>query len=230
MSPKLKIEISQDFSKVYPGASVGILALENLSIVSGQNLDETRQQIILSLQGQFPDRDTLKNHPVIKAYSRYYKRFNKSYHVLGQLESVVFENRPLPSGLALVEAVFAAELKNMLLTAMHDLDAIRAPLEIGISTGEEVYTTLSGSDQHLKFGDMLVRDQAGVLSCVVYGPDQRTKVTPATSNLLVVVYAPEGIGKEHILSHFGDIQNYLRIFSPGFTTSVQDVYPQDLKR
>jgi len=143
------------------------------------------------------------------------------------LESAIFENRPLPSGLALVQAVVAAELKNMLLTAVHDLDAVQPPLEIGISTGDEVYTTLRGIQQRLKAGDMLVRDQAGVLSCVVYGPDERTKIQPGTASLLAVVYAPAGIDKGLILSHFADIQTCLRMISPAFTTMLEAVYPQD---
>ena len=129
IEPDLMIEITQDFTVLYPRAAVGILVLENVKAqYSVEKLDDIKREIILNLQKQFPDKNTLKEHPVIQAYSRYYKKFEKSYHVLGQLKSVIFENHPLYADTGLIETVFIAELKNMLLTAVHNLDSIRFPL------------------------------------------------------------------------------------------------------
>jgi len=226
IEPDLMIEITQDFSVIYPRAAVGILVLENVKAqYSVEKLDDIKREIILNLQKQFPDKNTLKEHSVIQAYSRYYKKFEKSYHVLGQLKSVIFENHPLSAGTGLIETVFIAELKNMLLTAIHDLDSIRFPLKIGVSSGEEVYTTLRGNEQCLKLGDMMVRDQAGVISSVIYGPDCRTCVTPSTSNSMMVVYAPDGIRREEIIDHFEAIKRIIGIISPQFITALQTIYP-----
>ena len=195
----------------------------------GSNLETAKREIILGLQKQFPDQNSLKEHPVIQAYSRYYKKFDKSYHVLGQLRSVIFENRPLPSVSPLVEAIFAAELKNMLLTAFHDLEKISFPLKIGISTGEETYITLAGEEKRLKPADMMVSDQTGVISSVIYGPDKRTCVTPSTSKILIVVYAPVGIDRESIISHFKDIENLIRKISPDMQNDNAISIPAQLK-
>lgn len=189
--PCLEIEISREFSPIYPGSSVGVLVLDNVRVQShNTNLDGIIRGIVLDLQKQFPNSIVLKEHPLIKAYSSYYKKFKKSYHVLGQMESTIFEKRPLPSGSALVETIFAAELRNILLTAIYDLDAIDLPLEISISSGEEIYTTLRGNEQRLKPGDMITRDQKNVVSSVIYGPDKRTCVKSSTKRVVVIVYAP----------------------------------------
>jgi hypothetical protein len=50
----------------------------------------------------------------IKTYHDYYKRFKKTYHILLQLESIVFKNKSIPKVSSLVEAMFMAELKNLL--------------------------------------------------------------------------------------------------------------------
>ena len=145
--------------------------------------------------------------------------------MLGQLRSVIFEDRPLPSVSPLVEAIFAAELKNMLLTAFHDLETITFPLKIGISTGEETYITLAGEEKRLKPADMMVSDQMGVISSVIYGPDKRTCVTPSTSKILIVVYAPNGIDRESIISHFIDIEKLIRKISPEYKMTMRSVFP-----
>lgn len=50
------------------------------------------------------------------------------------------EGQVRPSVAALVEAMFIAELKNLLLTAGHDLDAVELPLKLDIARGGERYT------------------------------------------------------------------------------------------
>jgi len=225
---EIDLIFSKDFSRVFPGASVGILVLEDIEVlVESSGLDDSKKSIVLNLQSQFPDFHSLKAHPIIKAYSSYYKLFNKTYHVLGQLKSVIFENRPLPSSIPLVEAVFAAELKTFLLTAVHDLDLIKLPLEIGISTGDEIYTMLRGNQQQLKPGDMKISDREGVLSSILYGPDSRTRISSSTTNILITVYAPNGIPRIQILGHFDEIKKLIRTFAPQFKSPFQEIYPKD---
>jgi DNA/RNA-binding domain of Phe-tRNA-synthetase-like protein len=227
----LRIETSQCFSRTYPEAFVGVLVLKNIKPqLDCENLKRIEQEIVQELQKSFPDLSALKADPVIKVYSRYYKKFKKSYHVLGQLQSIIFEKLPLPTGTLLVETMFAVELKNKLLTAIHDLDSINYPLQIEISTGEEKYTTLRGEEQQLKIKDMMMRDQAGVISSVIYGPDKRTCVSPATTNVIFAVYAPTGIEKEAVNNHFEDIKHIIGLFSPQFEIVQQEIYPEELKR
>lgn len=222
----LKINISGRFAQEYPGASIGFLAVENIFPEPGTSiLENTKRAIIDDLRHQFTDRESLKNNPVIQAYARYYARFKKSYHVLGQLESALFNNRPLPSGFPLLESIFAVELKTLLLTAVHDLEGLQFPLEIGIATGEEQYTTLRGKPQLLKPGDMLIRDQTGVISSVIYGPDQRTSIKPSTTGVLVAVYAPNGICRELIAAHAGFVLEILLSLSPGARIIQRDILP-----
>jgi DNA/RNA-binding domain of Phe-tRNA-synthetase-like protein len=99
----------------------------------------------------------------------------------------------LPDAAALVEVMFMAELRSLLLTAGHDLDTLRGRPTVEVATGEETYTTLSGQQQALKTGDMFIRDQEGVLSSVLYGPDSRTRLTSGTTGALFTVYVPAGI-------------------------------------
>jgi hypothetical protein len=96
---------------------------------------------------------------------------------------------------ALLEAMFMAELDDLLLTADHDLDALRLPLTLDVAQGTETYTLLRGDEQTLKAGDMFIRDAEGVIFSVLYGPDRRTPITPETKNVVFTVYAHAGRGR-----------------------------------
>jgi DNA/RNA-binding domain of Phe-tRNA-synthetase-like protein len=54
--------------------------------------------------------------------------------------------------------MFMAELKNLLLIAGHDLEAVLAPVKLDVSDGSERYVQLNGQEQVLKPGDMMIAD------------------------------------------------------------------------
>ena len=128
------------------------------------------------------DRAAVASHPVLQIYSEYYKRFKKTYHVQLQLESIVLKGKSIPTMAALVECMFMAEVKNMLLTAGHDLDTLQLPLTLDVTQGIESYTVMRGENQIVKSGDMTISDELGIVSNVIYGPDQRTQITAETRN------------------------------------------------
>jgi DNA/RNA-binding domain of Phe-tRNA-synthetase-like protein len=125
---------------------------------------------------------------------------------------------------ALVEAMFMAEMEDLLLTAGHDLDTLHLPLSLDMATGTETYILLRGDEQVLKPGDMMISDQEGVISSIIYGPDQRTQITPDTSNVVFTAYAPPGIGEETVIEHLQHIRDHVMIFAPQSQVDSLNVY------
>ena len=85
-------------------------------------------------------------------------------------------------------------MKNLLLTASHDLDALSVSLVLDVSRGTERYTLMRGDEQILKPGDMMIRDQNGVISSIIHGPDRMSQITPGTRNAVFTVYARPASG------------------------------------
>ena len=210
------IMISKRWKEFFRGAYIGALILKNVTNTTKTSaLDALQKKTENDLRSMFANytRDSLKNLPTMKVYVDYYRRFKKSYHVLLQLESVVLNGKSLPKAPALVQVMFIAELKNLLLTAGHDLQALKMPLKIDVSTGNERYTLLSGKDQVLKPGDMFLADGEGVVSSVIYGPDKRTRLKPETGDVLFVVYVPPGLNTQLVYEHLNDIKLSIMCFS-----------------
>lgn len=222
--------VSETWKNTYPGASVGVLAMRNVANPArhpalGARKKELEDELRVRYSGY--DRAALKALPTLQAYDAYYKRFKKTYHVQLQLESVVFKGESIPRVAALVEAMFMAELKNLLLTAGHDLEALHMPAKLDVSDGSERYVRLNGKEQELKAGDMLIADAQGVMSSVVYGPDYRTRIKPETREVLFTVYAPPGIEEEAVYRHLEDIQANIMLIAPGAELETLKVYGAD---
>ena len=208
--------VSEGWRATFPGAVVGILVMRNVvNPTYHPALESRKAELENQLRARFSgqSRAALKELPTIQAYDAYYRRHKKTYHVQLQLESVALKGKSIPRIAALVEAMFMAELENLLLTAGHDLEAIQPPVRLDVSNGSERYVLLNGQEQVLAAGDMMMVDGQGVISTVLYGPDQRTRITPDTRHVFFAVYAPAGIGEQAMRQHLQDIRANVLLFA-----------------
>lgn len=220
-------EVTSAWKSTYPEAHAGVLVMRAVSNPAHDPALESRKAALEEgLRSQFSgqDRTGIASHPILQAYGEYYRQFKKTYHIQLQLESIVLKGKSIPSVAALVEAMFMAEMKDLLLTAGHDLDSLHLPLTLDIATGSERYTLLRGEDQVLKAGDMMISDQVGVISSILYGPDQRTQITPDTHNVIFTVYAPPGIDEQTVAQHLQDIKDNVMLFAPQAQVELLNVY------
>ena len=208
-------KVSERWKSAYPNAAVAMLVVRRAENVREHPaLQERKYDLQEELRERFEDTEGIKADPVIQAYTAYYKRFEKTYHVAGQLKTAVVKQRALPTVSGLVDVMFMAEMNNRLLTAGHDLSRVVPPVTLDAASGEESYTKLNQEDQMAKAGDMMTVDGVGILSSVIHGPDYRSRISPGTSEALYVTYAPDGITREQLLGHVRDIWQSIRLFSP----------------
>lgn len=183
--------ISEKLRQLYPNTRFGVLVIKNLEnpsfheafnnskLKAIQNIKESNKNYIR--------KDYIQTEPV-KFYIDYYKKFKKTYPVLLQLESIVIKEKSIPNIAALVEAMFTAEVKNMLLTAGHDYDKIKFPLTVDISSGNENYIGISKKEQKLHKNDIMLYDKTSIISSIISGPDFRTSITKDTKNAMFFIY------------------------------------------
>jgi DNA/RNA-binding domain of Phe-tRNA-synthetase-like protein len=220
-------EVSGTWKAAFVGAHAGVLVMRDVVNPAGHaDLERHKEALVEELRVRFAgqERSQLETLPRLHAYDAYYKRFKKTYHVQLQLESIVFKGKSIPRVAALVEAMFMAEVKNMLLTAGHDFDALQLPIRLDVTKGDEIYTLLRGQPQQVKAGDMMIVDGKGIISNILYGPDQRTQIRPETRNVIYTVYAPDGIEVPAVTQHLQDIEGYVRVFAPQAKTELLQVF------
>ncbi|MBI4590732.1 MAG: hypothetical protein HY725_18055 [Candidatus Rokubacteria bacterium] len=219
--------VSDAWRSAHPGAAAGVLVMRNVTNPSRHpDLDKRIAECEAELQARFhaSDRTAVRALPSIQAYTAYYKRYKKTYHVQLQLESVALKGKALPRSPALLGAMVMTELTNLLLTAGHDLDVIHAPVALDVATGRERYVLLGGQEQALQAGDMMMADGQGVISSVLYGPDQRTRLRPETRQVFFAVYAPPGIGELAVARHLEDLRTAVLLFAPDAQVRALDVH------
>jgi DNA/RNA-binding domain of Phe-tRNA-synthetase-like protein len=205
---------TDSWKSAFPGAVVGALVIRAVrNPAQSEPLEAEKRRLEQRLRAA--EGDSRPNiDRVVRAYIDYYRARGKTYQVKAQLESVARKGKPIPSRAALVEAMFMAELENLILTAGHDLDAVVPPVRVGVTADGDGYALLSGTEAVLERGDMMMADGAGIVSSVLRGPDLRTRITPQTRNVFFAAYAPAGVGEEAVRAHLNDIRANVQLVAP----------------
>jgi DNA/RNA-binding domain of Phe-tRNA-synthetase-like protein len=213
----MKISFSDEFRAHHPEAIIGVLELSGVdNRIPSQALNDRKREIETDLRNRYQgfSRPDFISIPIMASYRAYYKGFKKSFHLQLQLESLVLKGKPLPEINPLVDANFMAELEHLILTAGHDLNKLNPPIVFDVSKEGDHITLMNGATKPMRSGDMLMRDVHGVSCSVIYGQDNRSPISSRTSHVLYVAYAPAGVSREGIESHFQTLTAHILLFSP----------------
>ncbi len=196
---------------------IGLLELSGVdNTLPAPRLEQRKRETEARLRSDYAgfSRKDFLALPLIAAYEQYYKRFNKTYHVQLQLESIVLKGKNLPAVSPLVDANFTAEVGTLVLTAGHDVAKLVQPVWIDVSREGDVMTQMSGDARPIRAGDMLMRDPGGIGCSILYGQDNRSPITPLTQRVLYVAYAPSGVPEASVAAQLREIEQNVRLFAP----------------
>lgn len=217
----LAISTTDDWRVAHPGAMIGLLEISGAENPDASPvLDERKRGVETRLRARYQGftRQDFLALPVMAAYDRYYKQFNKTYHLQLQVESIVLKGKNLPNVSPLVDANFMTEVEMLVLTAGHDVARLDLPVWIDVSREGEQQTQMNGAEKVIRAGDMVMRDSQGISCSIIYGQDHRSPISAATSHVLYVAYAPAGVPVAAVEAQLRGIEEYIRLFSPAAVT------------
>ncbi len=213
----LLISATDEWRTAHPGAVIGLLELsgvKNTHVVPRLGARKREAEARLRARYQGFTRQDFLSLPVMSDYERYYKRFNKTYHVLLQVESIVLKGKDLPNVSPLVDSNFMAEVETFILTAGHDVAKLQEPVLMDVSREGDLIKQMNGDSKTIRAGDMVMRDANGISCSIIYGQDHRSPSSPETSHVLYVSYAPGGVPAESVDAQLRKIEENVRLFSP----------------
>jgi DNA/RNA-binding domain of Phe-tRNA-synthetase-like protein len=155
--------------------------------------------------------DTLKDHPVIRAYRDFYWRVlgidpTKQRPAQEALLRRVLRGEPLPRINPAVDAGNAASIKYIVPIGLYDIAKIKGRvLRIRFSRKGEVFHPIGGSPIELDNQIVLASDSQ-ILHIYPYRDSVETKIEESTRDILVVIAGVAGVGEERLV----ETARYLR--------------------
>lgn len=213
----LLISATAEWRTAHPGAVIGLLELSRVANAHPSlQLDDRKRETEARLRERYQGftRQDFLALPVMAAYAQYYKRFNKTYHVQLQVESIALKGKRLPNVSPLVDSNFIAEVETLILTAGHDVGKLQGVVSIDVSRDGDQLTQMAGTPKAIPPGDMIMRDAKGICCSIIHGQDNRSPISFETSHVLYVAYAPVGVPAETVEAHLRVIEEHARLVSP----------------
>jgi DNA/RNA-binding domain of Phe-tRNA-synthetase-like protein len=213
----VSISATDGWQKAHPEASIGILEISGIdNSRRSSRLDEQKREVEARLRDRYQGftRQDFLTLPVMAAYDKYYARFDKTYHVQLQVESIILKGKNLPIVSALVDANFTAEVETFVLTAGHNADKLNGRISMDVSRVGDQMTQMNGIQKELRAGDMIMRDEEGICCSILYGQDNRSPITPQSTHTLYISYCPPGVPREALDTQLDRILEYIRLFAP----------------
>ena len=220
----LSVAATDGWHAAHRGGHVGLLEISGVAQPpSSTALDARKRETEARLRERYRNfaRQDFSALPVVAAYAQYYRRFGKTYHVQLQLESIVLKGKALPNISPLVDANFVAEVETLVLTAGHDIARLASPVTIDVSREGDEMVQMNGTTKALYAGDMIMRDAGGIACSIIYGQDNRSPISPASSHVLYVAYAPAGVGAASIEAQLSAIAEHVGLFCPAVVVEQQ---------
>ncbi len=204
----MELKINPDVKLAYPDLKVAIIEIRlSEEPKFNQEINDLKKELEEKIRKDYKNPENLSR--IIK-YHSFYKKFDSKVPMEFQIRSIL-NNKGIPTFNPIVTCLFMAELKNIILTAGHDLDKLSEEIEVLCSDGAEEYTKINGKIQKLKKNDIFAKNNLNIISSVLYGPDSKTKITNETKNCLFMCYS-FGLNEEDLRNHLNDLAGYLKIF------------------
>ncbi len=156
---------------------------------------ETRQTLSI---------DTLKDHPIIRAYRDFYWRVlgidpTKQRPAQEALLRRILRGEPLPRISPVVDAGNAASVKHLVPIGLYDLAKIRGDaLRIRMSRKGEVFRPIGGTPYELD-NQIVLASNGQILHVYPYRDSVETKIDPSTRDVLVVIAGVPGVEEERLV-------------------------------
>lgn len=126
----------------------------------------------------------------LRAFDAFFRRYDHRCPLPGQLESA--RRKGLPKIDPIVDALLYGELTTGLLMGVQDRDPMQGDLIYDVAEAGEGFAGMRGPVR-CSAGEIVLRDDLGIVASYFQGPDFRTRVTPKTTNVVFFAFAAPGL-------------------------------------
>ncbi|MEM7312543.1 MAG: hypothetical protein AAF497_05270, partial [Planctomycetota bacterium] len=111
-------------------------------------------------------------------------------------------------GIPFIELLLTAEMTTGVLVGFHDNSAIQGTARLDFASDGESF---EGARSHIvcKPGELVLRDEGGIIGSYFRGPDNRTAIAPSSTDVAVFYFDAPGITESALLAAVDKVHEYL---------------------
>ena len=132
----------------------------------------------------------------INLYDQFFKEWGYPCPLPSHLRRTIEMGFPIIN--LFIDTHIIAEMCHGILMAIQDLDRFQGEWKLDLAQEGETFEGVSGNIIRCKKDEIVLRDGEGIVCSLFQGPDFKTRVEPATKNIVVYVFTAPGVQEEHV--------------------------------
>ncbi len=132
----------------------------------------------------------------INLYNQFFEEWGYPCPLPGHFKRTVEMGFPIVN--LYIDAHIVAEMCHGILMAIQDLSRFKGEWKLDLSQEGEMFQGVSRKMIRCKEGEIILRDEEGVVCSLFQGPDFKTRVEPGSKDIVVYVFTAPGIEEEQV--------------------------------
>ena len=185
---------SAKYKSRYPEVAFGLTLISGCqNLFNPPNFDQYKRKLLRKMRrretlAQITDR--------IGIYARFFESFGFECPLPKHLKKTV--NSGFPRYNLMVDTHFMAEMCAGILVAVTDYDCFDGKLTLDLACEGEICVGMGHRDLKTMEGEIVFRDEEGIVCVLCQGADEKTRIRDDTRNVLYYAYAVPKIEGRHL--------------------------------
>lgn len=197
-------QVDDEAKKKFGGIKIGLAVIEGVSVKKeAKELEVYKEEVLLKLKELTTEE--ISKIPSVKAYRRLFKAFGVDWHSRRPSVEALLRRVATGKGLykvnTLVDTYNLAVLESKVSLGAFDLDRLSLPKVLRLAKeGEEIVLLGESQPTVIREGELIYADRKGPVTLDVnYRDCDRTKITAATKNILLIADGCEEISSDEVV-------------------------------
>lgn len=188
----MNIYKTTNFEKKFPDLSFGAAIIEGCQYSEKHSTEfkSYKKQILDSLR-----KDHKSVHRNISCFADFFQSWGFDCPLPDYLKKTI--NQGFPNRNIFLDTHIVTEMTNGILMGIQDYKKFAGEIRIDIAKEGEEFIGI-GSTITCKEGEIVVRDNEGIVASLLQGPDKKTLTSPKTTDVVIYAFMVPGIEKTSI--------------------------------
>jgi DNA/RNA-binding domain of Phe-tRNA-synthetase-like protein len=221
MQREVSLTITDAYRRQFPNLSFGIGTIQNCTYFEKSESFKLYKRELLRKMRRRSNLAQIEER--INLYDQFFKKWGYPCPLPSHFKRTIEMGFPIVN--LYIDTHIIAEMCHGILMAIQDLDRFHGEWRLDLANEGEAFQGVSGKVIRCKEGEIVLRDGEGIVCSLFQGPDFKTRIEPASKNIVVYVFTAPGIQEEQvsnglqlaveILEKFGNGRDpWSKIFKP----------------
>lgn len=194
MQKEISLHITDAYRQRFPDLAFGIGTIQACTYFEKNESFKLSKRELLRKMRRRTNLAQLEEW--INLYDQFFKEWGYPCPLPSHFKRTIEMGFPIVN--LFIDTHIIAEMCHGILMAIQDMDRFQGEWKLDLAQEGETFQGVSGKMIRCKEDEIVLRDKEGIVCSLFQGPDYKTRVEPASRNIVVYIFTAPGIQEEHV--------------------------------